>query len=720
MESCKRAKTPIRTSSKPSFLDLPVAVRFAIYRTLLVQPKPLTPLHCQGIERYLEKSATRKSLLRAGVRLLQTCKKILDEATSILYTENFFSLRPDGIEEIPIFLDRIGRSNCSKISFLNINFEYSQAKRWRGRLYSQGEASYTITQREDLYGLVDGNDFLPEYPISGQVYFADLETIKDSIPSHRFEDSEWGEEFLLENVGALGSEDMYHGYPLWGSQWDYVFWNANEPAIIIEALDSLKKCCNLRRLELWFPDPQRFVLGYALLKEDRMFLRRLWSLKGLSELIVHGIDELGVIESAVDHMSISTVIAELNCSRARPFLHVEAGRPNLRALTNWRVLQSNRYTLILELQDSRVVPKDMFSSAPAEVRALIYDYLFPCWHETFHGTYNFEISTIRYPYIMLQNLSFECKRKEGRKYLTGAAALLGVSRLMNQEAAAIMYSQYTFSTTPPFGPSRACCCGQMDHADSFHADIGLLVHFLSHVGPTNRKRLRHLYMGLHSFIPFPKSSKQPQPRHLSKEQLVGRDVPSCLPLCTTNVRSKLLWLHMLIQEIPALDSLTLRFSDNTGIEGTYLGNEEVDDHDPEGPTGRHMLDANYYLNLLSDLRNVKHVEIAGCLGMTDAELFARLVGAETIAVRRNEEKSRMIHERQALDNRPKEEAVVEAQAKAWGWMEDDNGRNGCFVKKLTPGNMTPAVARRLWAVRGMEEDVALMTDHSDELDLRCQ
>jgi hypothetical protein len=107
--------------------------------------------------------------------------------------------------------------------------------------------------------------------------------------------------------------------------------------------------------------------------------------------------------------------------------------------------------------------------------------------------------------------------------------------------------------------------------------------------------------------------------------------------------------------------------------------------------------------------------------MTDSELFARLVGAETIAVRRNEEKSYMVNERQALDGPPKDDAAVETQAVAWEWMKDDDGdhdgRGGCFVKRLTPDNMTPAVARRLWVARDMEEDMALINECLDELDI---
>lgn len=711
-----------------SFLDLPETVRFAIYRTLFVQQKPFTPLQRPSIDTYFEGNVTQRLLLRAGVRVLQTCKKISNEATPFLYGENSFSLRPNNVEEISRFLDRIGRSNCSKISSLNINFEYNQEKRWRGCWSSQGD-EMTFTGREELFGLVDANKFLQEYPIAGQVFFTDIKVIQDTVPRHKWEESclEWDQDCPNEFYDALALENLYDGYPSWDRphrRCDYHFFQVPSSDAIVEALTSLQKCCSLRRLELWFPDPQRFALGYVLLREYRMFLRLLWPLEGLSELIVHGIDELGIIEVNVERMDIPRVIAEFNCSRARPFLHIEAGRPNLRANSNWQVCQSNRYTITLELQKAKTLAKDMISRLPTEIRVSIYDYLFVCWYEDFHGAGFYEEENKHYPYIMLENLRYECQpMKVGRRVPIGATALLGVSKLLHEEAAAILYRQYTFSTTPPYGPSRSCCA-QTDYGYSFHPDIGLLVHFFWHIGPKNRTRLRHLYMGLHSFVPFPTSSEQLQLPSSSEKDIIEQNSAFCSQLCTKNVEWKLQRLLTMTQEIPVLHTVTLRFSDVTTSEARYSWPQETAEEDfdvREPATGKHMFNANDYLNLLSELKNLKYVEIAGCLGMADSELFARLVGAETITVRRNEERSSMINKRQALDGPAKDEAVVEAQAVAWGWMKDDDeakhGRYGCFVKRLTPDNMTPAVARRLWAARGMEEDMALITECSDELDL---
>ena len=721
-------ENPIRTKGKPGFLDLPADVRIIIYRILLVQPEPFNPLNRRCIKRYFATKLDRKALLRAGVRLLQSCKEVSDEASTILYGENSIYLRPDTIDGIPRYLGSIGRSNCSKVSSLSVNFEYSQERRWRNWWNQQVEADFSVTKREVVFGLVEANRFLPEYPVAGQVSFANLNTIKDMIPHDKLEKFgwDWDGESMLEDMDALRSESLCDGYPLWRDRQSYAGYDsAIHPSSVLEALDFITKCCSLRRLELWFPDPQRFAMGYGLLREDRMFLRLLWPLKGLVELVIHGIDELGMIESVVETMDIPRVVAELNCNRARPFLHVEAGRPNLRANASWscRVPRNDRYTMTFELQRARPVYKDMFSNLPAEVRALIYDSLFPCWYDSFHAAGHYDCGHIQYPYIILQDSAFSCRpKKDPGKYLTGAAALLRVSKKLHNDAAEIIYSQYTFTTTPPFGYHYACCA-QMDTGESFHPDIGLLHHFLSHIGTNNRKRLRHLYMGLHSFIPFQVSTIKVHSPALGGEQPVGHDLTSCTRLCTKNFWWQLSRLLIMMQEIPALDSIVLRFSDNLdsySMDPRYFPElEEEDDYIRAEACGRYMPNANYYLNLFSNLSNVGHVETAGCLGMTDSELFARLVGAKSIAIHRKEEKSRMIHARQALDYRI-DDKVVEAQAKAWGWTDGVDSQHGCFVKKLTPDNMTPAVARRLWAARSMEEDMALMAELSDELDVRRQ
>ena len=702
---------------KLSFLDLPLIARLAIYRILLVQQEALTPLHHRTIRRYLHKNSARISFLWAGLSLAQTCKKISDEATNVLYGENRFNLRPDNIESIPEFLDLIGR-NCSKILSLNINFEYNQEKRWRDKWWSQAEVLDSHTEREDILGLVDGNGFLPEYPVARHVFFAELNMIQRTIPNDISEAGQfgWNQRSLPEDDTALENEDLYDGYPSWAPELEHhLSSDVDSPTIIFQALHSITRCLYLRCLEIWFPDPQRFALGYECLRQDRMFLQRLWPLKKLSNLIIHGIDELGIIATIAEPMKILRVIAELNCSRARPFLHIEAGRPNLRANTNWGVLESNRYTLRFELKNERSISRDRFSELPTEVRALIYDHIFRCWYEGFHGNGHVDDGNIQHPIILLQNLSFGCQRTEsGGKYLAGAAALLGVSKLLHEEAAATIYRRYTFSTTPPFGGHRRCC-SQMNYEPEFHPDLGLLDNFLSHIGLTNRKRIRHLYLGLHSFILFPKYSKQLRLSDSSRKDPVTQDPTCCVQLCTANVWWKLQRLLMLVQEIPVVASVTLRFSDVGINDQGYFWHQ--DEHDDFRVLGKHMLDANYYLNLLSDLRNVKHVELAGCLGMTDSELFARLTGAATVAVRRYQEKSSMIHERQSLDNTPKDRGLIEAQAKAWGWVDDDDRNRGCFVKRLTAGNMTPTVARRFWAARGMEEDMAAMANYLDELDI---
>ena len=721
----KDIEFPTRTKRKPNFLDLPLKARLDIYRILLVQKQPLTPLHHQPIREYLEVNVAQRALTRAGVRLLQTCKQILDEATNVLYRENSFALRPDDLADVSNFLNVIGRSNCSKMSALNVNFEYSQEKQWRGRWSCQPGVDNVYTRREDIMGLADGNTFLPDYPVAGQVSFLDLDTVQDTIPITQFEnyDFDWDAMSLDDDFHDLRFDNLYDGYPQWKQEWAHACYHVDPPASLIRALESITQCYNLRRLDLWFPDPQRFALGYGCLQEDHMFLRHIWPLKGLSELTIHGIDELLLIETMTDRMDIPRVVAELNCSRARPFLHVEAGRPNLRANQSWRVLQSDRYTLSLELRKGDYVRQDLFSKLPAEVRNMLYGYLFPCWFDSFHGNSHYEWrDEVNHPFILIQNLSFGCLRSESdRKYLNGGTALLALNKRLNEEITTILYGQCIFSTTPPNGPNRSCC-PQTDHGQWFYPDVGLLIKFLAHIGPKNRKLVRHLYIGLHSFVSFPKFSKTLRHISWSAQHTLSHHATFCSPLSTTTVSWKIPRLVTLIGDIHGLDSLVLRFSDGVKSDAPmgldlHWEPQEEDDFSLYEPRGKHMLNANYYLNLFSELKNVKHLEIAGCLGMTDSELFARLVGAETIAVRRSEERSRMIHKSRALDEYPRDRMLVETQAKAWGWKADENSAYGCYRKRLTPDNITPAVARRYWAARGMEEDMVLMADYPEELDM---
>ena len=357
---------------------------------------------------------------------------------------------------------------------------------------------------------------------------------------------------------------------------------------------------------------------------------------------------------------------------------------------------------------------------PAEIRAMTYEYIFPCWYEEFHAAANLDGEDLQHPYTMLQYLVFGWRRnKSPGKYVNGAAALLMVFKLLHNEAAEILYGQYTFTTAPAFCLDSVCC--SENNRDYFNPDIGLLHDFLTHIGLNNRRRLRHLFMGLHAFLHFPVSATQ---LTLSVEYPNGPDFSPCSQRCNKDFWWQLSRTLALLQEIAMLDTLMLPFADGVDYTDPDYGWDTIepeDEGDYKGLPPNGMVDANYYLDLFSNLENVGHVETIGCLGMADSELFARLVGAKTIAVHRNHRKSSMIHFRQALDYGIKDTASIEARENSWGWKQDRNGKSGCFTKMLTPDNMTPAVAKRLWAIRDMEGDLALITELANELDLghRC-
>lgn len=86
------------TKRKSGFLKLPKNVRQSVYRCLLIQKRPFTPLHLRPIKRYFKANDERFILLQAGICLLRTCKQIAEEATQVLYGENVFYLRPEKVE----------------------------------------------------------------------------------------------------------------------------------------------------------------------------------------------------------------------------------------------------------------------------------------------------------------------------------------------------------------------------------------------------------------------------------------------------------------------------------------------------------------------------------------------------------------------------------------------------------------------------------------------
>ena len=112
------------------------------------------------------------------------------------------------------FLESIEPTNCHKISALSVNFEYSQERLFKYGWGQQGEAHFAITLREQLLGLVEANGFLPEYPVAGQVFFAEVHTIRDIIESDNFDAGclGWDEEPTPEDVYLLEYESLHDGY----------------------------------------------------------------------------------------------------------------------------------------------------------------------------------------------------------------------------------------------------------------------------------------------------------------------------------------------------------------------------------------------------------------------------------------------------------------------------------------------------------------------------
>ena len=78
-----------------NFLNLPAEIRYMIYSLLLLRSKPiqLYPPDCSWV---FESEKTRKPNFRQSLMLLRVCRQINDEAGTVLYECNLFTICPDG------------------------------------------------------------------------------------------------------------------------------------------------------------------------------------------------------------------------------------------------------------------------------------------------------------------------------------------------------------------------------------------------------------------------------------------------------------------------------------------------------------------------------------------------------------------------------------------------------------------------------------------------
>lgn len=297
----------------------------------------------------------------------------------MLYGENTLHLAPDDVQQIAKFLDCVSAGNCANIRRIILDFERGQdhALLKSGRSLSNLESEFG---QENSLGACWRNQYR-DFWTDHEEYIQDSEMALENSSNHSSVDS--GEEFLLDEnqdePECLFDSDLYEGYPNWNRQ----YWNLSEKIPsrdiaqidIAKAMQSLIRCTNLRQLRLVFPDPQRHIAGWRCLVDCPSLSAAFRQVVVSEQLDVEGIDDLCVLGHIVDLLNVPQVTATLNNSRARPNLHVEAGRPNLRAYSNWQVIRSTWKTIQFRRIQTEVPPRDQFSSLPRELTCQILNYL---------------------------------------------------------------------------------------------------------------------------------------------------------------------------------------------------------------------------------------------------------------------------------------------------------------------------------------------------------
>lgn len=203
-------------------------------------------------------------------------------------------------------------------------------------------------------------------------------------------------------------ENLYEGYPQWelSSDWPWKQTREDWQTTVAKVLKSLGSGEGSRRLELWFPDPQRYIVGVRSLVQGGPISKALRQLVGISELIVHGVQELGATEATAEVMKVSKVTARLSRSRVRPHIHVEAGRPDLMIYSSWRLIFSTWKRIEFQLIAPRRPTKDIFSNLPSEIHRQIFSYCFFPTENCSMLSLNPFSGDLHYPQKVFQNYFF--------------------------------------------------------------------------------------------------------------------------------------------------------------------------------------------------------------------------------------------------------------------------------------------------------------------------
>ena len=419
---------------------------------------------------------------RTGLCLLRTCKKVCEEASRVLYGENTLHFAPDDVKQIAEVLARISARNCANIRRVVLDFEQSQHNAlWKSWTVDNREFGST---REQLLGVCWRDHY--QYLWTGhEERFQDI--LDERLENSSYHCSADTVESQLTNLHddiqpeCLFDFDLNEGYPEWNREGfpDTVPPREIDQRDITKALQSLTRCTNLRQLRLVFPDPQRYVAGWRCLVDDDDLLKAFRQLAVTEQLRVEGIDDLGALGEIVDLVNVPKATATLNNSSARPHLHVEAGRPNLRAYSNWRVTKSTWKTIQFERIQTEEPPRDRISFLPRELVRYILSYVFenPDW-EPEHDWENGPLMSNELAGFHFQRYAHIWTRVDIEVFPTScygfknALSLIKVSKLFYHEAVDVLYRDSVFTLRI--------------------GNHGAMLKFLTNIGESNRSKIRFL------------------------------------------------------------------------------------------------------------------------------------------------------------------------------------------------------------------------------------
>ncbi|KAL9035270.1 MAG: hypothetical protein Q9214_006663 [Letrouitia sp. 1 TL-2023] len=598
----------IESPPKEGFERFPKNVRNTIFRYLLRRQTTLKPLENAPIRKYFKPSRHEMLLFSAGLNLLRTCKSVHREASNVLYGENIFLLNPPKIQSITQFLTTIGPLNCSYLKNLKVDFESSQLKAPVpcGLAWIEQESADI---RSTLGNLADDADF--------DEWFAAPPHSSCTDVDHRL----WIRKFFNDKIGPIdlcGLDERnpipncYDGCPTWwgpvSETQNNAEWMANlGPYRICDSLQSLKECTRLQTLELWFPDPQRSLVGCTLIQCCKDFLNIIRSCHNLSQLHIHGVDELALIENAVQGTRIRKIIAELNNSSKYPFLGIEAGRPNLRAYANWKLLQSKRHLIAFQLKNSgpRV---DRFSLLPAEIRFRIYDFLLDRWTSSPMEFVRFTSSSPLGFCIPGLAAFFDATWPRPSNFRTQFIhfdGLMRASKLIHSDFACQLYnrSQFVFPDFDPFHLSRP--------------SNGSIVDFLRIIGSTNRKQIRNIAICLDS-------DKYEYDEWGSQTRKIKPFVPCCgegMHMFGKDERFR--ELADLLYDVPKLGWLHLNIDEPTELyRSPRANNQRIVNHQ--------FQIARSVALLFAPNIPIRVLELCGYISLACAEILGQYLGVEEV------------------------------------------------------------------------------------------